>query len=777
MSQKGKKISMRKFLNAFISLFLTLTFMVAPVGMLGAADRDILIEDIYFKGNTRTGSNYLLGKIQSKKGAVFSPAVAQNDVQELFSLGFFEDIDVEMDYGKNGVVLGFVVVEKPRISRIIFEGNNNYKNKRLLKKSELTAGTYIDEGAISRGLEKIREYYEKKGYKGTRVDYELVRDKENPATVDLKIIVNEGRNVRVADIVFHGNDHILAKDLKKIMRTKERFLLYFRTGKFNEDNFKDDLDRIVIYFYSKGYIDAQIKDVKIEDISAKRIRIDITIEEGQLYQMGDFSIAGYEKFPLSDLEPLVTLKKGETFLPPELSRSVSNLRDYYYNRGYIDVSVQAVKKLDLENNEIDVDFKLEENEISYINEVKIEGNPKTRDIVIRRELNVYPGEIFNGVSVRTSQSRIRNLNYFKKVDAVIEPTEEDNLKNLLIRVEEGKTGQLNFGAGYSSVDKLLGFVEVSQNNFDLFNFPTFDGGGQKLKLQAQLGGTRKDFVISFTEPWLFGKKLLFGLDIYKRSRSYSSVKYDEDRVGFSTRIGKPLTDFLRAYIIYKYEVIDIDPDSDAGPDIMAEEGRTDLSSIALKFDFDTRNRVMYASRGQHHTLYSEFAGLGGDLEFWKVELDTNFYFTPIPAWENVTLRTSAQAGIVEEYGDSDHVPVYERFFLGGPRTLRGFDYREVSPRDQYGDEVGGKFMWMGQAEVLIPVVEMIKFAVFADVGNVYPSLDDAEWGEFSADVGIGLRLNLPIGPLSFDYAFPVKTDKNTSDNDNPEFQFSIGGVF
>lgn len=768
---------MKNILRRIISCLLIVPFVLFPASSVYSQDttRDKIIERVEFKGNKSLGTSELLGRIRSKQGAEMSPATLQQDVQTLYDTGFFKDISVDLSEEDSKVIVVFLLKEKPALSEVVIEGNKKISKKKILKALDMDGKKVLDQSALTRGLEKVRRLYIDKGFEETHVEHSTEPSADGQSVV-LKITINEGKKIRISKVIFNGAQKVSGKKLRKVMKTRGRNLLLFRLGKLDHDEFTDDLERVKLYYYSLGYIDAKITNVRYR-YRGNRVIIELDIIEGEQYTVGNCSVSGIEKFPKEDLIKLITLKKGEIFLPPEFSTTAMAIRDYYQNKGYMDCYVDGKKNINPETRVIDIDFAVEENEISYINEIKIEGNPKTKDIVIRRELNVYPGEICNGVKVRTSERRIRNLQYFEEVNAVLEPTEDEQLKNLLIRVEEGSTGQINFGAGFSSIDKLLGFVEFSQNNFDIFNPPYFDGDGQKLKIRAQVGGTRNDITISFTEPWLFDRKILLGLDFYRRERDYYTSDYEEDRMGGSIKLGKPLTEFIRGYLIYRYETIDISPDKDAAPEIKLEEGRNDVSTWGLKFDFDTRNRVFFPSKGMHHILSGELAGLGGDIEYYKVEFEGNIYVAPLPMFPDVTMKFGAEVGMIEEYGDTDHIPIFERYFLGGPYSLRGFDYREVSPHGVDGSEIGGNFKWLGVAELLIPLVDMVRLALFFDVGNVYPTYDDAEFSEMSADVGVGLRLQLPIGPLSFDYGIPVKTDENTKDNNNPEFHFSVGGVF
>jgi outer membrane protein insertion porin family len=451
---------------------------------------------------------------------------------------------------------------------------------------------------------------------------------------------------------------------------------------------------------------------------------------------------------------------------------------------------------------MDLEFKIDEDEKVYVEKIQIRGNTKTKDKVIRRELAVSPGEVFDMVRVKVSKSRLDGLQYFEKVDT--RPQESDisgNRKDLVVSVEEKNTGNMTMGAGFSSVDAIVGFVEVSQGNFDLFHPPTFTGGGQKFRLRVQIGTERQDYIASFIEPWFLGRKLSLGVDLYHRELSFQSPEdlYDEERTGGRISLTRALwKDFIIGNISYTLEDVGIIFNSSAhgprfiqlpgsgrdqpiivfdpatAPDaLLMESGHSLLSKVGLSLAYDTRNSSLLPNKGQRTELFTEIVGgpLGGDRDFYKAELRTAWYFKGF--YTGHVLELIGRTGVAEAYDDTVDVPFYERYYLGGLYSLRGFKYRGVSPRQEgLKEPIGGDTYWFASAEYSIPIIERLRFAMFYDIGAVELEPYHYNFKDYSDNWGVGIRLNLPVGPLRLDYGIPISHDRFNSGSGR--FQFGVG---
>jgi outer membrane protein insertion porin family len=426
---------------------------------------------------------------------------------------------------------------------------------------------------------------------------------------------------------------------------------------------------------------------------------------------------------------------------------------------------------------IDVEYRLEEGIQYYVDKVNIAGNTRTKDKVIRREVALAPGDVFNTVRMDASQKRLENLRYFSRVES--RPAEPlisvPGRRDLNVEVAETRTGSFNFGAGFSSIDNLLGFVELTQGNFDIKDWPRFQGGGQKFRLRAQYGTRRKDFVIALTEPYFMDRKLSLGGELYYRDASYTSSVYDERRYGGAISLRKPVNEFTSARLEYRLEEVGIHNfDEDVSKEIRREEGDRLKSQISLGLTYDTRDRIYLPRKGHRVDLQTYLAGgfLGGDTDIYGFDLEASKYFQ-LPG--DTILTFEGQLGAVDTWGGGDRVPIYDRLYLGGPNSLRGFRYRDVGPKDKNGEPVGGQTLARFTAEFTFPIVESVRGAVFYDVGFV--SRDAWDFGgNLNSDVGIGLLLELPaVGPIRIDYGIPLQADE--FNDSSGKFQFNVGYKF
>jgi len=423
--------------------------------------------------------------------------------------------------------------------------------------------------------------------------------------------------------------------------------------------------------------------------------------------------------------------------------------------------------------------------------IKIRGNIKTRDVVIRRELRIHPGDRFDGEKLRRSKERLQNLGFFEEVSYDTEETQTPDKKNLVVDVKESKTGSFSFGGGYSTVDQFVGFVEVEQKNFDWKNFPYFTGAGQNLKFRASLGSISKAFDLSFTEPWVFDYPVSFGFDAYKRTHNRESdvgYGYDEDVTGGDLRLGKEISEYLREDLMYKMDVIDISNITDnATDDLRKESGSNTVSSMTYGLTFDNRDNVFDPLKGNYLNGSMQLAGgpFSGDKDFWKFFGRASHYF-PFPG--HSVLEVRGRIGLSDPYSDSDRIPIYERFFAGGAYTIRGYEERKLGPIDPDSkDPLGGNSILIGNIEYTYPLFNFLKVAAFYDIGNVWEKMGDIgsskdsngvnETGGLKSAFGLGLRIKTPIGPIMLDYGIPLDKAPGEDSKGSGRFHFSASHGF
>jgi outer membrane protein insertion porin family len=461
-----------------------------------------------------------------------------------------------------------------------------------------------------------------------------------------------------------------------------------------------------------------------------------------------------------------------------INRAAEALRDYYQSRGYIRTTVMPQINPRLNDAIVDIQFNISESSLINIRYIDIRGNTRTKDVVIRRELQVYPGEVYNQVQVKRGERILQNLGFFSKVTSYPLETIDSSKDDLVYEVEEGRTGQFSIGAGYSSIDELMGFAEVSQGNFDLFNWPHFTGDGQKLRLRTQYGRLNENYELSFVEPWFLGRKLSLGVDFYDTKLSNLSDYYSQQRFGSAVTLGKPLKwyFFQRGELRYSLERITIfDVATNATEMIQSQEGSRNVSTLKPTIIHDTRNNVFVPTRGNKTTLSARLSGgpLGFDTDVYGFEGETTSYFPMI--FDHV-LSLRVWAATVQEYGDDNDVPLFDRLFLGGARNLRGFKYRYVGPY-QDGDPIGGKTAGLGSFEYTVPVYpNLIRVAGFYDIGNVWLDAFDFDVLKYCSDIGIGVRIDVPGFPIRLDYAWPLEISGDVQ-RTSARFNFWLGYGF
>lgn len=810
-----------KFLFRVCGLLLLLAWQPAAWGQFGSSLK-VAQTEIKHVGPTQASDDLIRANIRVKVGDLYRTAAVDDDVRNLYATGFFYNIRVTTDTGTNGVVVTYIVQGKPKLTDIKFQGNTKYKDAKLRKKLTSKAGDPLDERKLFTDSQEIQKLYQKAGYPGTQVRYVLSID-ENAGRGAATFEITESPKIRILDVEFVGAQAFSEGKLRKVLKTRRHWMFSWITGSgvFKDEQFEDDREALNLFYRSKGYIDFEIKDVQFEHPTTNSMVIRFILYEGRQYRIGSVKFTGNKLFKEAEIaaglrvmQPGGAIKKtklgpnglkmdaGDTFTPKGLADDEKQVGDFYGSRGYIDAA-RGLNMLRIPNTDtgtIDLEFKIDEGQKAYVEKIEIRGNHKTKDRVIRRELAVSPGEVFDMVRVQISRQRLEGLNYFEKVDARPEPTDVPNRKNLVVGVEEKNTGNLTVGAGFSSIDSLVGYAEVTQGNFDLFNPPHFTGAGQKMRLRAALGTERKDFEVEFVEPWFLQRKLTFDVSLFYHDLNYVSVEnlYHQIIGGVRVNLTRALgSDFLIGGIGYSLENIGIIfNDLTSGPTttgtpgqaypgvpvnvpqaLLDQSGYSLISKFTASLAYDTRNSVQLPDRGQRTELLGELAGhFGGVQNYYKLDLKTRWYFKGL--FPGHVLELVGGTGVAEAYGSTDSVPFFDRYYLGGINTLRGFEFRGVSPRQPdspgfHSDEpIGGDTYWFGSAEYSIPIIDRLRVAAFYDIGYVQLAPYTWDFSTYASDWGLGVRLNLPIGPLRLDYAFPLRHDQYNSGSGR--FQFSAG---
>ena len=729
--------------------------------------------EVQYTGPETINRQRILAQMRTAVGREYSDTVVEQDIRNLYATGRIQNVRIFGQPQGDGVKVIVAVQTRAVVSEIEIDGATRLSAKALRKKIKIRINEPVNEDALGEGRQEILDMYRSRGFVDVDVQYRL-ETIEGRGTSRVVYTVNEGAKGVISRIQFEGNSAFKDRVLRKQMKTKGKTLIAFldKSGRLDEAQFQQDLDAVREWYQDHGYIDVEIGEVRRER-SGGRMTMVIPVVEGPKYTVGRINISGSKVTSGDKIRKLLKMKEGDVYSPKAIREDAKRIADAYGMGGYVDLVVNP-QGVPSGPTRLDVNYHIEEGERSFVQRINITGNVRTKDKVIRREVLIAPGDVYNTVRVEVSKKRLDNLGYFSRVETYPEETGVPGRKDLTVQVEEKRTGSLNFGAGFSTIDSVIGFVELTQGNFDLMNWPNFTGAGQKFRARIQYGSRRKDVIIALTEPYFLDRRLAVGGEVFFREADFLSSVYDQRNYGFAITARKPLGRFLSVTLEYRLEGVDIyNVALGVSDEIFAEKGSRTKSQLGASLVYDSRDNPFLSRKGQRVVLTPVVSGgpLGGDTQVYGFDLEGSQYFH-LP-WDLILLFNARVAG-VDTWGDGDRVPIFERLFLGGGNDLRGFDYRDISPKDEEGESLGGKTLARATVELTAPVVEKIRAAVFYDTGFVEADSFDYSPEAVASDVGIGLRLDLPIGPIRLDYAFPIQTAGNEKSG---KFNFNVGYQF
>ena len=738
--------------------------------------------EVQFVGPQTVSKEKILANMRTRVGRPYSPRVTEEDVRNLYSTGNLTNVRMFGETQGDGVKVIVVVATKSTLAEIVFNGNTRVKTSKLRDEISSKAGAPVSDSALEADRQKIVEYYQGKGYGDVDVRYRT-ENVGKQGSVRAVFDVMEGTKAKINHVNFAGNHSVKRSDLLKVVKTKPKGImnvLSSTAGKLNTDQLQDDVRAIRELYQSKGYINV---DVRRPSVTRSGDKVDVTFQivEGPQSHVGRVSVAGARVFAADEITQKLSLKPGSIYSPQALAADRKAISDMYGTKGYLEVAVSPTPA-PVGGGNVDVNFRIDEGVQYYVDKVNISGNTRTKDKVIRRELALAPGDLFNTVRMDASKARLENLQYFSRTE--VRPAEPlisvPGRRDLNVDVAEKQTGSFNFGAGFSSVDSLLGFVELTQGNFDLMNWPKLTGGGQKFRVRAQYGSQRKDFILSLTEPYFLDRKLSLGGEVYYRDASYTSSVYNERRYGGDIFLRHPINDFTALRLEYRLEEIQLHSFSPiASPTILAENQSYLKSQVSASLTYDSRNRIYLPSSGIRADAQVYVAGgfLGGNESIYGFDLSAAKYIG-LPG--DTILSIEGEIAGVDNWSGGKRVPIFDRLYLGGANSLRGFRYRDVGPKDVFGEPIGGQSLARVTVEYTVPIIEKVRGAIFYDVGFVSSGAfrfdakrDPNRSGGLNSDYGIGLLLEIPsIGPIRIDYAIPLESD--AFNKSGGKFQFNIG---
>jgi outer membrane protein insertion porin family len=734
------------------------------------------IEKINIEGNKSTSSLVIYGHLREKEGDDFSLRKVRDDIHELYAMGDFKDVQADAVTGThpNQLILTFTVVERPLVGKITFKGNRKWGSSKFLETIKTAPKTPYDPALAIADASAIKDLYLDEGYASAAVDSQTRLDADTN-TIDLEFDIVEGTSIKVGPIEVLGAEAFSAKKVADQMKD------IHKGDKYKPEKVEEDIQQIEDFYHDEGYLRAAVVSHKERiDAALRTVFITITVKEGLQYNVGDVKFEGNVLFDDADMQKALGLKTGDLLRQSGLDTGLHNMRSLYADKGYIYVNVNQQLNYNDDLKKVDLDYKISEGAIAYVQDVKIVGNYKTRDYVIRRELAIKPGDKFAADLIRESAENLYNLGYFEEVNPEVEPGDTPGKEILVFRVKERQTGSISVGAGYSSVEQLVGNVSFKEEN--LF------GKGQKFNADVQFGALQTSYDAGFTEPWLFNTPTSLSVQFFNTTQIYntnvlgsstSTAFYSQYRVGGSLSLGRKLSRYWSLFGTYDYEynrIYDVQPPFDemTNPQyVQATHGAT--SSFTPRIVFDSRDNYFDPHSGWKHQLSIEFAGgpLGANYNYIKVIEDTS-HFIGLPF--DFTLGEHVRFGLAQGYpflGYYADLPIYDKFFAGGTDTIRGYNERTVGPLN------GGNALFVNNLELKHALVGPLRGVLFLDAGdcwNDYISInDDLQWG-----AGVGLRLTIPgtVMAIRLDYGWPIITDlPSSSAPRGGVLHFNLGDIF
>ncbi len=770
----------RRYIKLIILIIIQYNiFLLLPVEF--CYPQQPIVNLIEIKGVRRIEEGAIKRRITQKTNEPLSPVKISSDIKNIYKLGYFENIRVETEFSDGGIKLIYIVKEKPTIININFHGNREFDEDKLKEKITLSSGSIADKALIQDNIIKIVKFYEEEGYYLAEIIPVLRYIKDDEVSITFKII--EGEKIKIKGVKIIGNNEIPDKRIKKIINTRRWGYFSFLTGSgyVKKDVLENDVELIKDLYHNNGYINVKVSEPKIETVDEtvtltdtkfpdfkdvkhiykkSKLLISIKVSEGEQYTISSIEVKGFHVFPKEQILKKLTLKKDTVFNKKKLIENIKNLTEFYSQNGYALVSITPSPIPNNNAKTVKIVLNIAEGNIFRIGRIEIMGNTATRDKVVRREVTMNEGDIFDSSAFRRSYLNINNLNYFETVELVPKPQPEKNIVDIKVRVNEKPTGFLSLGGGYSSIDRFILFAQVTKAN--LF------GRGQHVKVSVELGGRSSTYEITFREPWLFDRPVSLSTSIYNTEREFTN--YKKRAIGGAIGLGRRFAKYWSIGSTYRYERANVfDIEEDASNFIKEQEGYSTTSSITPTISRDTRDNFIDPSRGSRNSLSVTYAGLGGTNAFIKTKANSIWYFPIGPTTISFRGRYGYADGI-----RGKELPVFERFYVGGIYTVRGFNYAEAGPRDEEGNLIGGTKQLIFNAEFLFPVYPeaKLKGVIFYDLGSSYD--EDVSFEKLRSSAGAGIRWMSPMGPLRFEYGY--KLDRKEGESEG-EFEFAFGGFF
>ncbi|MDR2141472.1 MAG: outer membrane protein assembly factor BamA [Deltaproteobacteria bacterium] len=730
------------------------------------------VVSVTISGSGLVENDAILNSLRIRKGGTYNEAKAASDIRRLHSMGYFENVSVEVDDVPGGKAVHFRVTERPQIGAIVYQGNAKFDAEDLSEIVGLKVLDLATDERLATAVSNITKFYSDKGYPMAQVTYELQPGDEGKAKLVFNIV--EGGKLFIKEIRFEGNDFFSNWTLKRQIESKTRFFLtswLTGSGKLDREKLANDAQVLTQYYHNNGFLLARVGEPSVESQEGTDgFVVTFPINEGQRFQVGEITLTGdlLENDDPKEILKLVKVRDEKWFNREMLQEDVNRVKNYYADKGYARNEVEAVFGEPDEKNVLPVALQVMPRNLVYYDRITIVGNDKTRDKVIRRHLEFSEGDLTSNTKLKDSQANLMRSSFFEDINLVPSPSDKEDMMNLRVEVKERPTGSFQIGAGYSNYNSIFGTVRLTQDN--LFGY------GRRIGIEANIGSESNYFNFSFTDPWVGDIPLMMGLDLFKYYNNYDY--YRKDSRGVAVRAGYPV--FERFYLTgtYSWEQVEI---SDVGQGssayLTSMMGHSVNSTFTLALRRDTRNHFFQPTAGSTARVgYTIGLGLlGGDTGFNRYEAEYA-HWVPVPLINGMALMGHIEAGYAKE-SKKDGLPVYEKYMLGGINSIRGYDWYDISPKDpETGENIGGEKMMVMNFELTLPLIKDSGLfgVVFYDMGNVWTKDQNYSFSNLKRSYGGGLRYLSPMGPLRIEYGKALDPDPGDPAG---RWEFTMGAMF
>lgn len=749
------------------------------------------ISAVIIEGNKNVKEKTLRSEIKSKAKKLYSEDQVRTDIQNILALGSIDDANVSIDTAT--MRLTFTVKEKPFIKKISFKGNKKVSKGKLLDELTLKEKEFFDPAKMEESKSKMLTVYHDKGYADANIEIVPTVD-ELVNQMTISILITEGNRILIGGVTVEGTKAYKPKKIQRKMETKKKKV-------YKEETLRKDIDEIITFYKNNGYLQVEVGEPKITyNTERTQMFITLPITEGQKYRIGAVTFTGNQVYTEKDLKKTLEFRTGQVYNEERFQDTQNYIREMYQDKGYWHCVIDPKLDFQKEAGILNIDFDFTENEIVYVGKMYVDGLVSTKEKVITREFALKEGDVFSRAKLIRSMEKIQNLGFIEGIEPQFQQTGKRDVTDIIFNVTEGKAGMLTAGIGYSSVDKFVGSLQVQHVNLL--------GRAQRLSLLWEFGERRQNYEIGWTEPWFMDKPMSFGFDVFDtlRKLEYGTPAgyYSEERRGGTVRLGPRLSDFLSLNFAYSYEEITIQ-DIDFALRSLVSPSKGITSSLLSQIVYDSRDNVYDASKGNRNSFSVQVAGgpFQGDVHFVKPVVRSTWFF---PSFWKFVFSVNGTLGLIEYFHPSTDVPIYERFYVGGADTVRGYQYRS-----EIGPSGGGKMMAVFNAEYKFPIVQekkrtILQGAFFYDIGGAWRSANDFTLNRgpdtfkttpkytydaagnitsttyetenvtcnLKSGFGFGIRFTTPVFPLRLDWGYGL--DHNVGE-DLSQFYFTIGSMF